>query len=381
MTRPADRPQAPGAGSGLVASTGGPPPGAPARWLTAQWAGPGIGWGARLLQPLSWLYAGLAWAHRALYRNGLRATGRAPVPVLVVGNLVAGGAGKTPTVLVLVALLRQQGWTPGVISRGHGRYGQQSRQGDGVQAVDRLSPASQVGDEPLLIHLRTGAPVVVGRNRLAAAHALCQAHPGVDILVADDGLQHHRLQHDAALWVFDDRGVGNGLRLPAGPLREALPSALPAQTLVLYNAARPSTPRPGLIGQRQLSGVLPLDAWWRGEPAPTDGGWPALHGRPLLAAAGLARPEPFFAMLEARGLKIHRLPLPDHARFDTLPWPAGTPDVVVTEKDAVKLAPRRSTGTRVWVATLDFQPEPAFADALRALCAPFKRAAAANTTP
>ena len=379
MTRPADRPQAPGAGQGLVPPTGGPPPGALARWLTGQWAGPGIGWGARLLQALSWLYAGLAWGHRALYRSGLRASGRAPVPVLVVGNLVAGGAGKTPTVLVLVELLRRQGWTPGVISRGHGR------QGDGVQAVDRLSPATEVGDEPLLIHLRTGAPVVVGRNRLAAAHALCQAHPGVDILVADDGLQHHRLQHDAALWVFDDRGVGNGLRLPAGPLREALPSALPAQTLVLYNAARPSTPLPGLIGQRRLSGVLPLDAWWRGEPAPTDGGWPALHGRPLLAAAGLARPEAFFVMLEALGLTIHRLPLPDHARFDTLPWPAGTPDVVVTEKDAVKLVPSRSTGTftgtRVWVATLDFQPEPAFADALRALCAPFKRAPAAHKTP
>ena len=86
-------------------------------------------------------------------------------------------------------------------------------------------------------------------------------------------------------------------------------------------------------------------------------------------------------MLEARGLQIHRLPLADHARFDTLPWPAGTPDVVVTEKDAVKLAPSRSTGTRVWVATLDFQPEPAFADALRALCAPFKPAHAAKPTP
>jgi tetraacyldisaccharide 4'-kinase len=346
-----------------------------AHWITAQWAGPDIRWGARLLQPLSWLYAGLANLHRALYTCGLRATGRAPVPVLVVGNLVAGGAGKTPTVMALVDLLRRQGWTPGVISRGHGR------QGDGVQAVSRLSPAVEVGDEPLLIHLRTGAPVVVGRDRVAAAQALCHAQPAVDILIADDGLQHHRLHRDAAIWVFDDRGAGNGLRLPAGPLRDALPAALPPRTLALYNADRPTTPLPGLTGRRRLSGVLPLHAWWRGAPAPADGGWPALRGRPLLAAAGLARPEPFFAMLESQGLQISRWPLPDHARFDSLPWPAGTPDVVVTEKDAVKLPPGQVGSTRVWVATLDFQPEPAFADALRALCAPLVRPAAAEKTP
>lgn len=372
MTLPADVPTAvatPGQSPGLT------PAGLLARWITAQWSGPRIRWGARLLQPLSWLYAGLAALHRGLYRHGLRATGRAPVPVLVVGNLVAGGAGKTPTVMALVDLLRRQGWTPGVISRGHGR------QGAGVLAVTRLSAAVDVGDEPLLIHLRSGAPVVVGRDRVAAAQALCRAHPAVDILVADDGLQHHRLHRDAALWVFDDRGAGNGLRLPAGPLREALPATLPPHTLVLYTADRATTPLPGLTGRRQLAGVVPLDAWWHGEHAPADGGWPALQGRPLLAAAGLARPEPFFAMLEARGLQISRWPLPDHARFDPLPWPAGTPDVVVTEKDAVKLTPGPVAGTRVWVATLDFQPEPAFADALRALCAPFARPPAADKTP
>lgn len=372
MTAPADLPRVPAAGA-AAAPTAPAPASWLVNWLTSQWPGPGIRWGARLLQPLSWLYAALAGVHRALYRSGLRATGRAPVPVLVVGNLVAGGAGKTPTVMVLVDLLRQQGWTPGVISRGHGR------QGEAVTAVDRHSPATAVGDEPLLIHLRTGTPVVVGADRVAAAQALCRAHPAVNILVADDGLQHHRLHRDAAVWVFDERGAGNGLRLPAGPLREALPAALPPHTLVLYNAARPSTPLPGLMGQRQLGGVLPLTAWWRGERAPADGGWHALQGRPLLAAAGLARPEPFFAMLEARSLQINRLPLPDHARYDVnaLPWPAGTPDVVVTEKDAVKLPPDRIAGSRVWVATLDFRPEPAFADALRALCAPFKPAPAA----
>lgn len=340
-------------------------------WLAARlmglWAGPRVRWGARLLQPLSWLYALLAGAHRALYASGLRRRQRAPVPLLVVGNLVAGGAGKTPAVMAIVALLRRQGWTPGVVSRGHGR------QGDAVLAVRRDSPAESVGDEPLLIQLRTRVPVVVGRDRVAAARALCAAHPAVDVLIADDGLQHHRLHHDMAVWVFDDRGAGNRLRLPAGPLREALPERLPPHTLVLYNAAAPTTPLPGSTGKRRLAGVLPLAAWWQGSTAPADGGWAALRGRPLLAAAGLARPEPFFAMLESQGLQIRRLPLPDHARFDPLPWPAGTAEVVVTEKDAVKLPPTRVGRTRVWVATLDFQPEPAFAEALRRLCAPFAR--------
>ena len=352
-----------------------------AGWLVAQWAGPHITWGARLLQPLSWLYGALAALDHALYARGLRTVQRAPVPLLVVGNLVAGGAGKTPTVIALVGLLRAQGWTPGVVSRGHGR------QGAGVQAVAASSLATEVGDEPLLIHLRTGAPVVVAADRAAAARALCATHPAVNLLIADDGLQHHRLHHDLALWVFDERGAGNGLLLPAGPLRQRLPARVPPHSLVLYNAARPSTALPGLTGARRLAGVLPLADWWRGAPCPADGGWPALRGRRLLAAAGLARPEAFFVMLEAQGLQIDRLPLADHQAFDPLPWPVGTAEVIVTEKDAVKL-PRggradatsgHHAGTQVWVATLDFQPEPAFAKALRALLAPF--AAGAQLAP
>ena len=308
-----------------------------------------------------------------LYRLGLLRAARAPVPLLVVGNLVAGGAGKTPTVMALVGLLREQGWSPGVISRGHGRRGAT------VQAVHRRSTAAEVGDEPLLIHLRSGVPVVVGADRAAAAAALCAAHPTVDILVADDGLQHHSLQHDMAVLVFDDRGVGNGLRLPAGPLRQALPRRVPPHTLVLYNAASPSTALPGLRGTRRLAGVLPLAAWWQGQtPAADDGGdggdggWPALRGRRLLAAAGLARPEAFFAMLEAQGLQIDRLPLADHHPLVPKPWPADTAELIVTEKDAVKLPPDAVGQTRVWVATLDFQLEPGFAAALRELCAPNK---------
>ena len=361
-----------------------------AAWLTAQWALPRPTLAMRALQPLSWLYGVLAGAHRAAFRMGWLQVAKAPVPVLVVGNLVAGGAGKTPAVMAVVDLLRQQGWTPGVVSRGHGR------QDGALQAVTPQRPAAEVGDEPLLIHLRTGVPVVVATDRAAAARALCVAHPQVDILVADDGLQHHRLHHDMALLVFDDRGTGNGLLLPAGPLREPLPRALSAQQRVLYSATWPSTALPGCVGTRQLAGVQPLADWWAGAAMPADGGWAALrealgldapagsarsaagHGtapleRPrLLAAAGLARPEPFFAMLEAQGLPITRLPLADHHPLQPLPWPADTRCLVLTEKDAVKLPPERAGSVRVWVARLDFQPEPAFADALRSLCAPFK---------
>jgi tetraacyldisaccharide 4'-kinase len=319
-------------------------------WLGQQWQQPRPTLAMRALQPLSWLYGALAGVAE---RRALQRAQAAPVPVIVVGNLVAGGGGKTPTVIAVVQRLRAAGHHPGVISRGHGR------QGDGVLAVGTKSTAQQVGDEPLLIHRRTGAPVVVGADRLAAARALCAAHPTVSVLVSDDGLQHHRLRRDAQVIVFDDRGAGNGLLLPAGPLRQQLPAVLPADTVVLYTGGRASTPLPGCIGTRRLATVQPLADWWAGVPTPADG-FAALHARPLLAAAALARPEPFFAMLEGQGLRIDRLPLPDHHPLQPPPWPADTTDLIVTEKDAVKLPPGQAGATRVWVAALDFQPEPAF---------------------
>lgn len=324
---------------------------------------------ARCLQPLAVLVQGLARLDRAWKT---RHSVRLPVPVIVVGNLIVGGAGKTPTVIALVQALAQQGWRPGVISRGHGRAVHGN--GDSPVHVRRDSPPEHCGDEPLLIHLRSGAPVVVARDRVTAAQALLAAHPEVDLLIADDGLQHWRLQRDLQVLVFDARGAGNGLTLPAGPLREPMPDEVPAKTLLLYNARAPSTPLPGGLAQRSLAGAVALGAWWTGEPATL----PVLHAlreRPgLVAAAGLAQPERFFAMLEAQGLSIARLPLPDHARLQTLPWPPGTADAIVTEKDAVKLRPEGMGDTRVWVAALDFALPSDFVHALtsrlRALPAP-----------
>jgi tetraacyldisaccharide 4'-kinase len=319
----------------------------------AMWVRPapnGLAW---LLWPLSQIYRALAATQRSLYEAGLLRRRQARVPLIVVGNFIVGGAGKTPTVIAIVAALRSQGWTPGVISRGHGRKAR------AAMLVSAANDASAVGDEPLLICLRTHAPVAVGSDRAAAATLLCDAHPEVDILVADDGLQHHRLRHDLAVIVIDDRGHGNGLLLPAGPLRQMPPSTLPAAWIVLYSAGVASTALPGYLGRRRLAGAVELANWWQGAPARPDG-LAALRGRPLLAAAGLARPERFFEMLGAAGLVFQPLALPDHFGFDPLPWPAATTDVVVSEKDAVKLRPERMGSTRVWVVPLDFVPEAGF---------------------
>jgi tetraacyldisaccharide 4'-kinase len=321
-------------------------------WVQHEWEAPSL-LGSLLLRPLAWLYGALATLHRLPYDWGLTTPARPPVPLVVVGNLVAGGAGKTPTVLALVRQLRALGRRPGVISRGHGRAAQD------VRLVARDSRAQDVGDEPLLMHLRSGVPVAVGRDRVAAARALCAAEPTVDVLIADDGLQHLALGRDLQLLVFDDRGAGNGRLLPAGPLRQRLPRRLPPATSVLYTHGNPSTPLPGALGRRRLGGLVPLEDWWTHGPADPLA-WSQLLGQRVWAAAGLARPEPFFRMLEAEGLRIERLPLSDHDPWTALPWPPEASHAVITEKDAVKLLPGRCAGTRVWVATLDFELPPDF---------------------
>ena len=314
------------------------------------------------LLPVSWGFAAAAAARRQLFVRGVRERSRLPVPVVVVGNVLVGGAGKTPTVIAIVALLKHHGRTPGIVSRGYGRSG------DDVVVVDPAADADRVGDEPLLLRRRTTVPVAVGADRVAAARALLRAHPEVDVIVSDDGLQHLALERDVEVLVLDERGVGNGRLLPAGPLRERIPEALGSHQLVVYNADAATTPLPGHVARRQIAGVAPLAGWWRGEP-PDRAALASLRGRTIVAVAGIARPERFFAMLRASGLDIVELPLADHADFAALPWPAGTADVVVTEKDAVKLPPERALGARVWVARLDFVPDAAFEAALLALLA------------
>jgi tetraacyldisaccharide 4'-kinase len=176
------------------------------------------------------------------------------------------------------------------------------------------------------------------------------------------------LARDVEVLVFDDRGIGNGHLLPAGPLRERPSTRLPANTLVVYSAGAKSTALAGFIGWRRLGTICSLQDWWMTEAVTSR--VVHLRDRPLLAAAGLARPEGFFSMLQAQGLQIERLPLPDHFDYVTLPWPAETQDVIVTEKDAVKLRPQRVGKTRVWVATLDFALPADFQVALQRMLPP-----------
>ncbi|MBS0598019.1 MAG: tetraacyldisaccharide 4'-kinase [Proteobacteria bacterium] len=280
------------------------------------------------LWPLSRLYGALLGLRHALYRAGVLKTERLPVPVIVVGNVVVGGAGKTPTTLAVVQHLQARGWRPGIVSRGHGR-----RTKD-VREVTPDADPRDVGDEPLLLRRRARVPVVVARRRAAAGRALLNAHPDVDVLVCDDGLQHRALARDVEIVVFDARGTGNGWLLPAGPLREPWPR--PAD-LVLWTEAPPA-PAPGGPTQPAFTATRRLaDHALRadGNAVPLR----TLQGRPLTAVAGIARPQAFFDLLRQAGLTLAQtFALPDHYDFNS--WLGMTDEgqtLICTEKDAVKL--------------------------------------------
>jgi tetraacyldisaccharide 4'-kinase len=181
-----------------------------AGWLQRQWfaqrrLSPALWLLLPLFLPLAWLFSILAGINR---RNAKPV--RLPVPVIVVGNITVGGAGKTPLTIWLARQLRERGWHPGIVSRGYGGNASVP------QPVRADSLPSQVGDEPILLARRSAAPVWVGRNRAAAGQALLAAHPAVNVILCDDGLQHYRLARDVELAVFDGRGAGNGWRLPLG---------------------------------------------------------------------------------------------------------------------------------------------------------------------
>ena len=279
---------------------------------------------ARCLLPLAWLYCGLTAARRALYAAGLLGSYRAAVPVVVVGNVIAGGAGKTPITQAVVRHLQANGWQPGIVSRGYGRSTRDCR------AVLPHSTAAEVGDEPALLARSTGVPVFVAAKRAEAARALLNAHPATDVIVCDDGLQHLALARDLELCVFNDEGVGNGWLLPAGPLREPWPRPVDA---VLHAGPCPAgTTAPAFALQRGLAAeAVRAD----GSRAPLA----SLRGQPLHAVAAIARPHDFFQMLRGQGLTLARTEsLPDHYDFDSWQPPKDKgPLLICTEKDAVKL--------------------------------------------
>jgi tetraacyldisaccharide 4'-kinase len=259
---------------------------------------------------------------------------------VVVGNVTVGGTGKTPTVIALVDALRSAGFTPGVVSRG---YGAKVRR---PTAVTPASSADAAGDEPLLIARRTGAPVWVCPDRVAATQALCSAHPEVDVIVSDDGLQHYRLARDFELVVFDHRLGGNGFLLPAGPLREPLSRHRDA-TLINNPYERALPPWPNTFALT----LSPGDAWHLDNPA-LRRPLAQFAGDRVLAAAGIGAPERFFATLRAAGLTPATRALPDHYTFATNPFADADVDaILITEKDAVKLGSWHDA--RIWVVPVE----------------------------
>lgn len=289
---------------------------------------------AGLLWPLAQIYRALVWLRRVLYQSGVFTIQRVDALVLVVGNVVAGGAGKTPTVIALVRHLREQGYTVGVVSRGYGRTSTLCME------VQTRSSAYDVGDEPLLIQHATGAPVYVAQTRHEAALALLAQYPQTRIVVCDDGLQHYALYRDLEICVFDDRGCGNGWHLPAGPLREAWPrrpvsrSGQSPQRMLVLDTGK-------LQAQQGYSAVRSLASFAvRRDGVHVDlSALTSAQTKPLIAIAGIAQPDAFFAMLRNIGLPLaHTIALPDHYHFSSLPgsmYEGYT--LICTEKDAAKL--------------------------------------------
>lgn len=303
---------------------------------------------ACLLWPLSLVYRALAALDRALYAFGLRKVERLPVPVVVVGNVVAGGAGKTPVVIAIVEHLRSRGLAAGVVSRGHGR------ETESCIEVRAQHTAAHAGDEPLLVKRKTGAPVFVARRRAEAARALLAAYPATRVIVSDDGLQHHALARDVEICVFDARGAGNGWLLPAGPLREPWPRGA---DLVLRH---PQAPRvAGDVVERMLAPQAVRGDGTRMSLAD-------LGAQPVEAVAGIANPESFFTMLRAAGLQLAAThALPDHDSFLGFHAAAGA-TLVCTEKDAVKLWRLRPDA---WAVPLELRIAPSFWQSLDRLLA------------
>jgi len=286
---------------------------------------------AWLLLPLSIVFLALSWLRRTSYRAGVLPSVRLPVPVVVIGNITAGGAGKTPLVLRLVEEFRRRGRHPGVVSRGYGGSAA------GVHKVSLGDTPAEVGDEPLLIARRANCPVFVGRDRVAAGQALLAAHPECDVILCDDGLQHYRLARDVEIAVVDRRGFWNGWPMPAGPLREPVSRLKSVDAVVANGWSGAAGFRMQLNGERfELLAKV------------SRGGTPGdFAGKRLHAVAGIGEPQRFFDHLTELGLKFEAHPFPDHHAYAAGDLAFDGDAILTTEKDAVKFGALASLP--VWV--------------------------------
>jgi tetraacyldisaccharide 4'-kinase len=299
--------------------------------LQKAWYAPsGKNWLSIALLDVSWVYGALVKLRRKLYGSGVMSSTKLNVPVIVVGNVIAGGAGKTPVVIEIAKLLAQHGYHCGIISRGYGRKAK------GVLEVLSITPVSESGDEPALIKSLQNAPVFVASERSKAALALLASYPETNVLLCDDGLQHLALQRDIEICVFDERGIGNGRLLPAGPLREPWPRVAsktgePWPRDVDFILHRGGFNTGFAIERRLADHALQAD----GTAVPLAN----LAATKLTALAGIAKPESFFSMLRERGIALEEtISLPDHYDFDSFnPLWDGRRSLICTQKDAVKL--------------------------------------------
>ena len=307
------------------------------------------GWLAWSLLPLAWVYGLAVQVRRQLYRFGVFKSERFPVAVVVVGNVVAGGAGKTPLVIALATHLLVQGHRVGVVSRGYGRLGNDTLE------VGTKTPVEMSGDEPALTKRAQAAPVFVAKKRADAVRALLAAYPDTSVVVCDDGMQHYALQRDIEIAAFDDRGVGNGWLLPAGLLREAWPERLhQGVDFVVHTGPVPAFS--GFSSSRRLADYAVAANGNRVALA-------SLQDAPVSAMAAIAQPEAFFGMLRQRGIALEKtLALPDHDDFSDFGFSSlAGQTVLCTEKDAVKLFSRpESSSINLLAVPLEFSLEPAF---------------------
>jgi tetraacyldisaccharide 4'-kinase len=293
--------------------------------LVRDWYAPRLTPLTAVLAPIAPLFRAIAAARRALYRAGLLKSDYLPVPCVVIGNITVGGSGKTPLAIALAEALATRGWRPGIVSRGYGAENLEPR------AVGTDAVADAVGDEPVLL-ARTGLPVWIGADRPRAARGLVSAHPECDVVIADDGLQHYALARDVEVVVVDaSRGLGNGLPLPAGPLREPRSRLRDADAVVLLGGTVT-----GALG-REFAMTLVGDRFVRVDARGEGVGADAFRGSGVHALAGIGNPQRFFDHLKAMGIAATCHPYPDHYRFtrQDLELPDANA-ILMTEKDAVK---------------------------------------------
>ncbi|MGQ0711741.1 MAG: tetraacyldisaccharide 4'-kinase [Rhodoferax sp.] len=316
-----------------------------------------FGWSIALL-PISLGYGLALWIRQCLYAHGILRSEKLPATVITIGNVIVGGAGKTPVTIAVGQYLRSKGYRVGIVSRGYGR-----KKSDVTEVTPNSRP-EDVGDEPLLIRLKTGLPVFVGAQRVAAGKALLTRYPDTQIILCDDGIQHSQLARDLEIYVFDDRGLGNGWLLPAGPMRTAWPPH--AQCAGRARAAAPRillSSRPGEDAsmhpvRRSIAdyGVdrdghrIPLDALCQSPKA-------------SIAVAGIARPQRFFSMLTHEGIRLAATQaFPDHHDFSGWSPPSQeTHWLLCTEKDAHKVWDRAPHALAIPLLT---SMEPPFYQAL-----------------